>query len=65
MCLPLRISGLGWSSSWEDINNTDDLQGRLMAIRVSITLTQLHDLFDGMDARRKRVVKLHGSHIGK
>ncbi len=49
----------------EDINNTDDLQCRLMAIRDSITLAQLHDLFDGMDARMKLVVKLQGSRIGK
>ena len=49
----------------EGINNTDDLQSRLMAIRDSITLTQLHALFDGMNDRMKRVVKLQGSHIGK
>ena len=49
----------------EGINNTDDLQCRLMAMRESITLTQLHDLFDGMNDRRKLVVKLQGSHIGK
>ncbi|KAL0035557.1 hypothetical protein WJX77_011878 [Trebouxia sp. C0004] len=49
----------------EGIDNTDDLQCRLMAIRDSITLTQLHDLFDGMSARMKLVVKLQGSHIGK
>ncbi len=49
----------------EGINNTDDLQCRLMAIRDSITLTQLHDLFDGMNDRMKLVVKLQGSHIGK
>ncbi len=48
----------------EDINNTDDLQCRLMAIG-AITPTQLHDLFDGMDARMMLVVKLQGSHIGK
>ena len=36
-----------------------------MAIRDSITLTQLRDLFDGMDARMKLVVKLQGGHIGK
>ena len=41
------------------------LQSRLMAIRDSITLTQLHALFDGMNDRMKRVVKLQGSHIGK
>ena len=51
----------------EGINNTDDLQSRLMAITDAITLsnTQLHALFDGMNDRRKRVVKLQGSHIGK
>ncbi len=49
----------------KDINSTDDLQCRLMAIGASITLTQLHDLFDGVDARMKLVVKLQGSHIGK
>ena len=49
----------------EGINNTDDLQSRLMAIRDSITLTQMHALFDGMNDRMKRVVKLQGSHIGK
>ena len=47
------------------INNTDDLQCRLMAIRDSITLTQLHDLSDGMNARMKLVAKLQGGHIGK
>ncbi len=49
----------------EGINNTDDLQCRLMAIRDSMTLTQLHDLFDGMNDRMRLVVKLQGSHIGK
>ena len=49
----------------EGINNTDDLQCRLMAIRDSITLTQLHDLSDDMNDRMKLVVKLQGSHIGK
>ena len=33
-----------------------------MAIRDSITLTQLHALFDGMNDRMKRVVKLRQSH---
>ena len=47
------------------INNTDDFQCRLMAIRDPITLTQLHDLFDGMNARMKLVAKLQGGHIGK
>ena len=41
------------------------LQSRLMAIRDSITLTRLHALFDGMNDRMKRVVKLQGNHIGK
>ena len=49
----------------EGINSTDDLQSRLMVIRDSITLTQLHVLFDGMNDRMKRVVNLQGSHIGK
>ena len=49
----------------EGIDNTDDLQCRLMAIRDSIILTQLRDLLDGMDARMKLVVKLQGGHIGK
>jgi len=49
----------------KDINSTDDLQCRLMAIGASITLIQLHDLFDGVDATMKLVVKLQGSHIGK
>ena len=49
----------------EGINNTDDLPIRLMGIRDSITLTQLHALFDGMNDRMKRVVKLQGSHIGR
>ena len=49
----------------EGINNTDDLQSRLMVIRDSITLTQLHVLFDGMNDRMKRVDKLQWSHIGK
>ncbi len=38
---------------------------QLMAIGDSITLAQLHDLFDGMNDRMKRVVKLQGSHTGK
>ncbi len=38
---------------------------QLMAIRDSITLTRLHDLFDGMNDRMKLVVKLQGSHTGK
>ena len=49
----------------EGINSTDDLQSRLMVIRDSITLTNIHVLFDGMNDRRKRVVNLQGSHIGK
>ncbi len=49
----------------EGSNNTDDLQCRLMAIGDSITLTQLHHLFDGMNDRMKLVVKLQVSHIGK
>ena len=53
----------------EDINNTDDLQCGLMAIRDSITLTQLHmhalQLFDDMPARMKPVVKRQGGRIGK
>ena len=49
----------------EGISNTDDLQSRLMAIRDSITLTQLHALFDSMIDRMKRVVKLQGSHMGR
>ena len=49
----------------EGINNTDELQCRLMAIRDSITLTQLRDLFDGMERRMKLVVKRQGGHIGK
>ena len=49
----------------DGMSNTDDLPCRLMAVRDSITLTQLHDLFDGMDDRKKLVVKLQGSHIGK
>ena len=53
------------SGDREGINNTDDLQSRLMAIRDSITLTQLHALFDSMNDRMKHVVKLQGSHIGK
>ena len=49
----------------EGINNTDELQCRLMAIRDSITLTHLRDLFDGMERRMKLVVKRQGGHIGK
>ena len=56
----------GWmeqqSGNRVGINNTDDLQCRLIAIRSSITLTQLRDLFDGMDARTKLIVKLQGGH---
>ena len=52
-------------SDREGINNTDDLQCRLMAIRDSITLTQMHDLSDGINSEMKLVVKLQGSHIGE
>ena len=47
------------------IYNTDDLQCKLTAVRDSITLTQLHDLFDGMDDSMKLAVKLQGNNIGK
>ena len=49
----------------EGINNTDDLQSRLMVITDSTTHTQLHVPFDGMNDSMKHVVKLQGSHIGK
>ena len=49
----------------EGTNNTDDLQSRLMAVTDSITLTQLHDLTDGMNNRMKLVVKLQGRQIGR
>ena len=49
----------------EGIGSTEELQARLVAIRNSISLAQLHDLFDGMNNRMQRVVKLQGSHIGK
>ena len=49
----------------EGLTDTDDLQCRLMAIRDSIIVTQLHDLFDGMNDTMKLVVKLQGIHIGK
>ena len=41
----------------EGIGSTEELQARLVAIRNSISLTQLHDLFDGMNNRMQRVVK--------
>ena len=49
----------------EGIGSTEELQARLVAIRNSISLTQLRDLFDGMNNRMQRVIKLQGSHIGK
>ena len=66
--LPLTENLWAWMEQQlgdRDINNTDDLQSRLMAIRDSITLTQLHDLFDGMNNGMKFIVKLQGSHVGK
>ena len=66
ICHP--ISGLGWSSNWVIEGALTKLMtciNRLMAIRDSITLAQLHALFTGMNDRMKRVVKLQGSHIGK
>ena len=47
------------------INNTDDLQVRLMAIRDSIILVQLCALFDGMGSRMKHAVRLQGCHMEK
>ena len=49
----------------EGISNTDDLRCRLVAIRDSITLTQLRALFDKMNDRMELVVKRQGGHIGK
>ena len=49
----------------QGIKNTDELQAKLIAIRDSITLTQLRDLFDKMDDRMQRVISLQGNHIGK
>ncbi len=50
------------------INNTDELQQRLIAIRDSITETQLHQYFRGMNSkegRMQRVIQLKGDNIGK
>ena len=42
-----------------------ELKGKLEAIKQSISARQLHALFDGMDARMRRVIELDGDHIGK
>ncbi len=49
----------------EGINNTDDLQERLVTIRDAITLEQCRDLVGGMNNRMQQVVKLQGGHLGK
>ena len=49
----------------EGINNTDDLQERLVTIRDATTLEQCRDLVGGMNNRMQQVVKLQGGHIGK
>ena len=49
----------------EGINNTDDLQERLVTIRDAITLEQCRDLVGVMNNRMQQVVKLQGGHIGK
>ena len=58
----------GWMEQQPDkegINNTDDLQQKLVKIRDAITLEQCHDLVGGMNNRMQQVVKLQGGHIGK
>ena len=47
------------------IKDTAELQVKLIAIRDSITTKQLSKYFKGMRNRMKRVVELHGAHIGK
>ena len=49
----------------QQLGDREGINSRLMVIRDSITLTNIHVLFDGMNDRRKRVVNLQGSHIGK
>ena len=58
----------GWMEQQPDregINNTDDLQERLVTIRDAITLEQCRDLVGGMNNIMQQVVKLQGGHIGK
>ena len=45
--------------------NVQELKEKLEEVRQSIPQTYLHNLFDGMPARMKRVIKLNGDHIGK
>ena len=49
----------------EACKSVDELKIRLESIRKSIPLRQLHALFDGMNARMRRVIDLDGGHIGR
>ena len=43
--------------------NIEELKQSLEAIRQSIPVTMLHSLFDGFEARMKRVIALKGAYI--
>ena len=49
----------------DSCKSVDELKQRLESIRKSIPMKQLHALFDGMNARMKRVIELNGGHIGR
>lgn len=46
-------------------NNIEELKEKLEEVRQSIPPTYLHNVFDGMKNRMKRVIELHGDYIGK
>ena len=43
----------------------EELQEKLERVRQTIPVSYLHNVFDGMDARMKRVLDLNGDYIGK
>ena len=46
-------------------SNIDEIKESLKLVTQSIPLSMLHALFDGLDARMKWVMELHGAYIGK
>ncbi len=45
--------------------NVEELKEKLQQVRQSIPASYLHAVFDGMNARMKRVLDLNSDHIGK
>jgi len=45
--------------------NMEELKAKLEQVRQSIPASYLHNGFDGMNARMKRVLDLNGDYIGK